>query len=185
MTATESTNPPTITSDHVRPVVGNPYKMPSNPNPRDWPTVVCAEDDSNHGKKKTSSTFSTVTSKMAMAPIDASIKAHSTNKARSWGKDLYEQVARDKKQPSYDELQSPKPGDFASFAKFKKTIIDFSAFMINDARQLNKQFYKPYSAKQYFSNVLNSILNEEPFSGMPKPAFLEGVSETILEKNVP
>ena len=54
--------------------------------------------------------------------------------------------------------------------------------MINDARQLNGQFYKPYSAKQYFSNFLNSILNEERFSGMPKPAFLEELSETILEK---
>ena len=182
MTATESTNPPTNTSDRVRSVVGNPYRTPSNPNPSDWPAVARAEDDSNHGKKKTSSTSSIVTSKTTMAPIDERLKARSTNEGRSRGKDLYEQFAREKKQPSYDELQPPKAGDFASFAKFKKTIIDFSAFMINDARQLNGQFYKPYSAKQYFSNFLNSILNEERFSGMPKPAFLEGLSETILEK---
>ena len=121
MTATESTHPLTNFSDRV-PYVGNPYMTPSNPNPSNWPTVACAaeQEDSNDGKETTSSTSSTATSKTTMAPIDGSLKACSTNNGRSRGKDLYEQFAREKKQPSYDELQPPKQGDGESVVKLKQ-----------------------------------------------------------------
>ena len=125
--------------------VMNPYKTPWNPDPRLRATTARPGVNPNGGSqtsaknssKNTSTSIEDNSTKNTtnMAPMDAGILATSTNEGRSRGVQLYEDFAQKHKKPRYSELQPPDVGDKRSLSKFKESILGFSKYMIEEARQ--------------------------------------------------